>query len=63
MICFGSMVGPIARYGDPSYGALVEATAGETDPSARLDLYQQAEATLVETDTVVAPLFTAVRAS
>ena len=44
-------------YDNPTYDALVEAAVIETDPYVRLALYEQAEALLVMTDTVIAPLF------
>jgi oligopeptide transport system substrate-binding protein len=46
-----------ARYDSPAYDALVQASASETNPSQRLELYEQAEATLVMTDTAIAPLY------
>jgi len=57
---FGALVGPFARYDNPAYDALVEAAAGEGDLSTRVALYEQVEATLVETDTAILPLFNAV---
>jgi oligopeptide transport system substrate-binding protein len=47
-----------SRYDNPAYDALVQAAARETDPAERLALYEQAEATLVMTDTAIIPLYT-----
>ena len=44
------------RYDNPAYNTVVEAAAAETDPTTRLNLYEQAEAYLVMTDTAIAPL-------
>jgi uncharacterized repeat protein (TIGR01451 family) len=46
-----------ARYENPTYDAVIQAAASETDPAQRLELYEQAEATLVMTDTAIAPLY------
>ena len=51
---------PWSRYDNPAYEALVEDAAAETVAATRLELYEQAEATLVMTDTIVAPLYYAV---
>ncbi len=55
--------GAIARYDNPDYDALVEAAAGEHVTTTRLGLYEQAEATLVMTDTGIVPLYYYVRHS
>ena len=46
-----------ARYDSSDYDALLGAAARETDPAQRGQLYEQAEAFLVMTDTAVAPIF------
>jgi ABC-type oligopeptide transport system substrate-binding subunit len=51
---------PWTRYTNPDYYALVEEAAGETDSAKRLELYEQVEATMVMTDTAIAPLYYAV---
>jgi oligopeptide transport system substrate-binding protein len=43
-------------WGDPAYDALLARAAATTDPSARLELFQQAEARLLD-QAPVAPLF------
>jgi uncharacterized repeat protein (TIGR01451 family) len=58
-VAFG-FYGPWTRYDNPDYYALVDEAAGEPDSAKRLELYEQAEATLVMTDTAIAPLYYAV---
>ncbi|MBN1890393.1 MAG: hypothetical protein JW850_20535 [Thermoflexales bacterium] len=45
------------RYGNQDYIDRVQAAASESDPATRLELYEQAEAYLVMTDTAIAPLY------
>ncbi len=52
---------PYARYDNPAYEALVDDAAAETVAASRLELYEQAEATLVMTDTIVTPLYYAMQ--
>lgn len=52
---------PWSRYDNPAYEALVSDAAAETVTATRQELYEQAEATLVMTDTIVAPLYYAVQ--
>jgi oligopeptide transport system substrate-binding protein len=46
-----------ARYESLTYNGLLAAAAGETDTAERLALYEEAEATLVMTDTAIAPIY------
>ncbi|MGD8969702.1 MAG: ABC transporter substrate-binding protein, partial [Anaerolineae bacterium] len=48
---------PVSRYDNPAYDALVAAAAAEADPADRLELYEEAEATLVMTDTALLPVY------
>jgi oligopeptide transport system substrate-binding protein len=47
----------IARYDSSAYNALLDAAASESNSARRRELYAQAEATLVMTDTAIAPLY------
>ena len=49
--------GRLTRYESAAYEALVAAAASDSASATRLSLYEQAEATLVMTDTAIAPLF------
>ncbi len=46
-----------AQYHNPTFDALVEKAASETDPARRLDLYRQAEDIFINQDAPMAPIF------